>query len=87
MAQTVKNKKPRKPYGGKKRTHLIHNLLKEMYGGEWVKHDILQKWTSSEHDFWVYRGGKWDRKQKKAKMGYRRSDTKELIYKCNGRKP
>jgi len=71
----------------KKRTHLIHRLLHDTFGGEWKKDFFEQKWTSENHDFYVYRGGKWDKRLKKAKMGYRRSDTKELFFECNGRKP
>lgn len=71
----------------KERTHLIYKLLHDTFGGEWKKHAVLQQWTSKDHDFYVYRGGRWDNKLKRSKMGYRRSDTKELFFECDGRKP
>ena len=66
----------------KKRSHFIHTLLGRIFGGEWVRCEDNMSWESDDHDFYVYRSGE----NRTKKMVYRRSDTKEIVYRPNGRK-
>lgn len=70
----------------KKRTHFIHKILEDRFGGEWVKHEHLPRWNSKDHNFWVYRTGRWIREESRVQAVYRRFDTKEIVFESNGRK-
>lgn len=76
MAKTERNK----------RTHFIHKILEDKFGGKWTKHKRLPRWNSEDHPFWVYRTGRWVKEEGKTQAVYRRFDTKEIVFESNGRK-
>lgn len=69
----------------KKRSHLIHNILHEKLGGVWVKHPCRAEWSSEEHKFKVHRAGE-SVLGGATKQVYRRTDTKDVVFRSNGRK-
>lgn len=70
----------------KKRTHFISRVLEDKFGGNWVRHEKLHRWSSKDHDFWVYRTGRWDKEAKKTRACYRRFDTKEIVFESDASK-
>jgi hypothetical protein len=70
----------------KKRTHFIHKILEDKFGGKWTKHKRLPRWYSDDHNFWVYRTGRWDKEKHGTQAVYRRFDTKEIVFESDGSK-
>ena len=70
----------------KKRSHFIHKILEEKFGGKWSKVDSqrFSRWKSEDHPFWVYATGYME--DGRFRRAYRRNDTKEIVYASDGRK-
>ncbi len=69
----------------KKRSHFIHRLLEDKFGGKWLKHNVLTRWRSEQHPFFVYRSNEGLR-EKGMRPVYRRSDNLEIVYRSTSRR-
>lgn len=77
----------------KERSHFIHRILEEKLGGKWERHPCIDgqgskesgraEWVCPWHDFKVYTSSESEGKVNR--RVYRRSDTREVVYRSERR--
>lgn len=66
-----------------KRSHFIHTILQEKFGGDWVRDPDKPEWASKDHDFRVHRTSQWERERGRSKIVYARTDNGDVVYRSD----